>query len=259
MVLAAVAGSAAHAVEGLSVTGSFDFESEYVFRGKRLTQAAFQPSVEAGYAIGPGELYTGVWTSLPINSDNVGGVNQTQGNEINLYGGYAMPVTDMLIVDLGFTYYWYPDAVGAGTGISRTREVYVGLQGDVLLSPAVYTYYDFDLSQIVVEGSIGYSLPLSDYVGVPLSLDTAAYIGYLYAQAYNGNQRQVNEPRWQNGYIYAGGSADLVYSISDNLSFSVGVRLAGNNDGTAGGPGGDNPQLGGDTKLWWGSSLVFAF
>lgn len=258
MVVAAVAGSSAHAVEGLSVTGSFDFESEYVFRGKRFTQAAFQPSVEAGYALGPGEAYAGMWTNLPINSDNVGGVSQTQGKEIDIYGGYLMPVTDMLAVDVGFTYYWYPDAAGTGD-LGRSREIYVGVQGDVLLDPAVYVYYDFDLSQVVVEGSIGYSLPLVDYVGLPLSLDTLAYVGYLHADAYNGNQRTPGEPRWKNGYIYAGTAADLVYSISENLAFSVGVRLAGNNDGTSGGPGGDSPQLGRETKLWWGSSLVFMF
>lgn len=258
MILGAVVGSSAHAVEGLSVTGSFDFESEYVFRGKRFTQAAFQPSVEAGYAIGPGEAYAGVWTNLPINSNNVGGVSQTQGKEIDLFLGYALPVSDMLTVDTGFTYYWYPDAAGTG-GVGRSREVYVGLQGDVLLDPAVYVYYDFDLSQVVVEGSIGYSLPLSDYVGLPLSLDTIAYVGYLHAEAYNGNQRNPGENRWKNGFVYAGAASDLVYSISENLTFSIGVRLAGNNDGTAGGPNGGSPQLGGETKLWWGSSLVFAF
>lgn len=256
--LAAVIGSSAYATEGLSITGSFDFESEYVFRGKRFTQAAFQPSVEFGYTVGPGVLYTGIWTNFPVSNNN-----NTQDNEIDIYGGYALPVSDMLTLDAGFTYYWYPQAnstVNPVTmNLNRAREVYFGVQADVLLSPAVYAYYDFDREQLVLEGSIGYSLPLSEYLNVPLSLDTGAYIGYLHADAYNGNQRQAGVTKWRNSYAYAGASVDLVYAFSENLAFSIGGRVAGNNDGTAGGPANSSPQLGNEMKLWWGSSLVFSY
>lgn len=263
--LASALCGSAFAIDGLSVTGSFDFESEYVFRGKRNTQSAFQPSVEVGYNIGGGTAYAGVWTNLPVKSDNA----IVQGNEVDFYIGYAFPVTDVFTVDGGFTYYWYPDSVGAGIGgigvggakgYSQSREIYIGVQADVMLSPAVYFYYDFDLEQIVIEGSIGYSLDLAEWTNVNgLSLDAAGYVGWLHADAYNGSQRN-GVAKWKNGYGYIGGSIDLVYAFSENLAVSVGARLTGNNDGTSGANTfTGSPQLGRESKLWWGTSVVFAY
>lgn len=255
---AAILCSSAHAVDGLSITGSFDFESEYVFRGKRFTQAAIQPSVEIGYSIGPGTAYVGAWTSFPIH-----GSNNTQENEIDLYAGYALPLSDVFTLDGGFTYYLYSDPSSTNNpvtfDISRAREVYLGVQADVFLEPSIYGYWDFDREQAVVEISIGNSLPLDDYLNLPLSFDTSAHFGYLHADSYNGNQRRGGFSKWKNSYFYQGLSADLVYTVSENVSISAGARFARNNDGTAGGPAGSNPQLGGDSKLWWGASVVLSY
>lgn len=256
-------------IEDLSITGTFDFETEYIFRGKELAEQSFQPSVEFGFPVLGGDLYTGIWTNQPIKSG--------EANEIDFYGGFAYPVTEMFTVDVGFTYYWYPDSVpassadginppgtpslpgtGSNTGISQTREIYVGVSADVILSPALYFYYDFDLEQTVLEGSIGYSFDLGEYVGTEgISFDVGAYLGWLSANAYNGSQRGSVD-KWNNGYIYGGITGDLVYEISENVSSSLGIRWSANNDGSDN-TGFNGGNLGTDSNLWFGATLGFAY
>ncbi|WP_269540945.1 hypothetical protein [Cerasicoccus fimbriatus] len=258
----AIAGAATAAsadfLSDLSIAGTFDYESSYIYRGAKLAQASFQPSVDFGYSVLGGDLYAGVWTNQPIS----GGAN-----EIDFYTGYAYPVTDIFTVDAGFTYYWYPEAFGAGA-INQTREIFIGASADVLLSPAVYVYYDFDLEQTVVEFSIGYSLDLGEYVGTEgLSFDTGAYLGILNANSYNAG---MNAPKLGNGYTYGGITADLVYAFNENVSSSVGVRWSVNNDGDSQ-TGGVNPATGNfygvgpanlagaESQIWFGATLGFAY
>ncbi|WOO41898.1 TorF family putative porin [Rubellicoccus peritrichatus] len=235
-------------ISDLSITGTFDFETQYVFRGVALAQQSFQPSVEFGFPVLGGDLYTGVWTNQPITNGTA--------NEIDFYGGFAYPVTDMFTVDVGFTYYWYPEGVGATPGISQTREIYVGVSADVILSPALYFYYDFDLEQTVLEGSIGYSFDLGEYIGTEgVSFDLGGYLGWLNADAANGSQRG-GVAKAGNGYTYLGVTADLVYAFSENVSSSLGVRYSYNNDGTL---AQGAITTGKENNLWFGATLGFAY
>ncbi len=253
----AVAASSAQAqvptLEDLSISGAFVYESEYIFRGANLNGDSFQPQIEFGLPLYGGNLYAGIWTNLPIAET---GANSGFGNEVDPYIGYAYPVTDIVTVDVGFTYYWFPEI---GSAIDRTREVYVGVQADVadqiFVTPAVYFYYDFDLEQIVVEGSIGYTLDLEDLAGIPgVGVDLAAYVGFVSTDDGNAGQGPAGV---ENGYTYYGGSADLIYSLNENIAFSVGVRAAGNNDGEFGPANGAN---GGDQgSFWWGGSASFSY
>jgi len=237
----------------LSITGTFDFETEYVFRGVQLAPQSFQPSVEFGFPVLGGDLYTGIWTNQPIATDGVNTQANIVGNEIDFYGGFAYPVTDMFTADIGFTYYWYPEATTGNIG--QTREIYVGVSADVLLSPAIYFYYDFDLQQTVLEFSIGYSFDLGEYVGAEgISIDVGAYYGWLSSEDTNplgaGDQK--------NGYGYVGATADLVYAFSENVSASVGVRWAYNNDGDGAVPG-FSVNSGKESSVWFGATLGFAY
>ncbi len=257
-------------ISDLSITGTFDFETEYVFRAKELQQQSFQPSVEFGFPVLGGDLYTGVWTAQPIKAG--------EANEIDFYAGYAYPVTDMFTLDVGFTYYWYPDSAGANTNTtylyapnptvgsgyaSQTREIYFGVSADVILSPAVYFYYDFDLEQVVVEGSIGYSFDLGEYVGTEgISFDIGGYLGYLSANSYGAGSQRNQLNKWNNGYVYGGITGDLVYAFSENVSSSIGVRWAANNDGeqtSFNAPPGVTTSLGPDQNLWFGATVGFAY
>lgn len=228
----------------LSISGSFDFETMYVFRAKQVHWQSLQPGVEFGYPILGGEAYAGVWSAQPV--DNKGGVQWP--NEVDFYGGYAFPVADMLTLDVGFTYYWYPDSAPGGGLARQWREIYIGATVDVILSPALYFFYDFDQQQTVLEGSIGYDFDLGDLIGANgLSLDLGAYYGWLAADRYFGVTGD------KNGYMYGGATADLVYAFSENVGASVGVRWAANNDGSVMNQGGRQ------NNIWFGASVGFAY
>ncbi|MGF1448100.1 MAG: TorF family putative porin [Opitutales bacterium] len=256
---AAVAASSAQAqvptLEDLSISGSFVYESEYIFRGANLNGDSFQPQIEFGLPLYGGNLYAGIWTNLPISETISTG---DPGNEVDPYIGYAYPVTDIVTVDVGFTYFWFPEDSTSNT-IDRTREIYVGVQADVadqiFVTPAVYFYYDFDLEQVVVEGSVGYTLDLEDIAGIPgVAVDTAGYVGFVSTDDTSGGQGPAGG---ENGYTYYGGSADLIYSLNENIAFSVGVRVAANNDDDTGPANGLN---GGDqASFWWGGSASFSY
>lgn len=271
----AATGASADFLSDLSISGTFDFETEYVYRASKLADQSFQPSVEFGYPVLGGDLYAGVWTNQPITPATSIGVAPVFpfapaqvrtgiGNEIDFYAGYAYPVTDIFTLDLGATYYWYPEAAGFGA-INHTTEVYFGVSADVLLSPAVYVYYDFDLKQTVVELSIGYSLDLGEYVGAEgLSFDTGAYIGFLNTGDVSGGADLLGIPGSDpsNGYTYGGITGDLVYAFSENVSGSIGVRWSLNNDGADSATGiGNGPAnfFGGESQLWFGSTIGFSY
>lgn len=263
----AIAGAATAAsadfISDLSISGTFDFESEYVFRASKLAAQSFQPSVEFGYPVVGGDLYVGIWTNQPIASTTTGvpfgAIRGITGDEVDFYAGYAYPVTDIFTLDLGATYYWYPESAGFGA-INHTTEIYFGVSADVLLSPAVYFYYDFDLQQTVVEFSIGYSLDLGEYLGAEgLSVDTGAYFGVLNTNDINAGAAGTSKQ--QNGYVYGGVTADLVYAFNENVSSSIGVRWSINNDGADGTLAGNGPAnaFGGESQVWFGATVGFAY
>lgn len=228
----------------LSIAGTFGYENAYVFRGALKDRNSFQSGVELGYAVGGGEVYAGVWGSLPISNYN--GVK-----EFDYYLGYNHAI-DIVTLDTGFTYYSY-----AGQAIQHTREIYVGASVDVLLSPSLYFYYDFDLNQTVFEGSISYSLDLSQYTNVEgLSLENKAYVGFLNAR------KVLAQPGTQkNGYTYFGFASDIAYAISENVSTSFGIRWAMNTDGHN--SNASNNSVNGfgtkDNQFWFGASVGLAY
>ena len=249
MAFAGVVSANAQSIDDLSISGSFDFESEYVFRGQDIADSSFQPSVELGYSIWGGDAYAGVWSSTEVSNT----ASRTASNEIDFYLGYALTLEDYypelpLIADFGFTYYYYPD----GSNVDRSREIYLGLAAaGVLFEPALYYYYDFDLEQSLVELSIGHSVPLVDYIDVNASLELGAYAGFVTADDINAGQGANDQ---ENGYTYAGITADVVYVLSDTASASVGARWAVNNDGTQ---SPINEGLSREHSLWFGTTLNF--
>ncbi len=196
---ALVAGVSAQAQEAeasaLSVTVDVTYVSDYIFRGAQAGDASIQPSVEAAY----GDFYAGAWHTSEL-SHNDG------ATETDLYAGYGFALTDIVSLDAGVTRYTYN---GGSNG--DTTEVYVGLSADVLLSPSVYYYYDFDLETYVVEGSVGYSLPID---AANLSLDLAASVGH------------VGAPGDDRTYYVVG--ASVPYALSETATLTVGVSYIAN-------------------------------
>lgn len=202
ILLAALAvGASLQAQEPASsytITVDFPYASEYVFRGAKLADDSFQPSVE----IAKDNWYAGVWTNQPL-------INNTD-NEVDFYVGMGLPLNDTWNIDTGATLYWYPE-LDKSTGLdSTTFEGYVGITGTVSgFTPSFYTYYDFTLEAWAFQGSVGYSVPLAD----KLSLDITGTVGLV-------------EPDLGDNYTYYGIGVVLPYSLTDKATASVGVQYA---------------------------------
>lgn len=190
---ALVAGVTAQAQEAsaLSVTVDVTYVSDYVFRGAQLDNASIQPSVEASY----GDFYAGAWHSSALSGNN-------GATETDLYAGYGFAITDTLALDAGVTRYTYN---GGSNG--DTTEVYAGISADVLLSPSVYYYHDFDLEISSYIGSIGYSLPVD---AINVSLDFSASLGYIQIPS--------------EDYTYGSVGVSVPYALSETATLTAGVE-----------------------------------
>jgi uncharacterized protein (TIGR02001 family) len=203
LALAALAvGASAYAQEAkttdLSVTLDLTYVTDYVFRGATLAGASFQPSVEAAY----GDFYAGVWHSDAISGTNTAGIGDS---ETDFYAGYGFAVTEKISIDVGATRYVY-----SGGSSGDTTEAYAGLSFDVLLSPSVYYYYDFDLEISSYIGSIGYSLPVES---IGTSLDFSGSVGYIQRSGLNGDD-----------YTYGSVGVSVPYKLSDTATLTAGVQ-----------------------------------
>lgn len=193
---AGVSASAAEASKAseLAVTLDVTYVSDYVFRGVKLADASIQPSVEAAY----GDFYAGLWHSDAISD----GAASFSGSETDLYAGYNLAINETFSADLGVTRYTYN-----GGSQGDTTEVFGGLKANVLLSPSVYYYYDFDLEVSSYIGSVGYSVPV-EKVGV--SVDLSATYGYIQVPG--------------NDYSYWGVGVAVPYKLSETAKLTGAVN-----------------------------------
>ena len=216
-------------LEDLSLSTVLSFESRYIFRGEELGKESFQPSLEAGHPLGPGDLYGGVWASQDISGE--------PSDEVNFYAGYSLPLTPIFALSGGLTYYWFPDD---GSVPSEEEEPFLGIIADLPLRPAAFVYYNFALEQILVELSVGERFRLAE----KSSLQTG-FKGGL-AQANDANSDQApGKP--ENSYGYFQVYVDLVYEFNEVSSASLGARYSGREDS------------GYTDYLYWGASVSFGF
>jgi len=154
-----VAFSAAYAEEtNTAGSASVDIMSNYVWRGQKLSNASVvQPSV--------GITYGGFGANLWANYDT----DTNEHNETDLTLDYSFPV-DKLSFGIGYIYY-------ALEGVDDTQEVYLAVGYDVLLSPSLTVYYDFDQGDgAFIVASIGHSFELMDKATLNLGA-SASYNG----------------------------------------------------------------------------------
>ncbi len=267
----------------LSGTGQVAYESQYVFRGKKIADSSIQPKGEIGLQVGAdGNAYVGAWSNQPI-SRRTSAPGPDQSNEIDIFGGliYNLPVLTGVQVDIGDTYYWYPEAggqtlptnvVGSSRG-SRSDETYIGFSyntgslpmlNTTGLVPAVYLYHDWILDANVVEASLKTTWDLSHVVGMSgLTLSPTILGGWYHANRTWGDEFSTGVPgslhnNWRNGYMYWKAGFELDYQISDGCYLFGELDYEGNNDGKVGGYQGINPQLGGTpNSVWFGAGLKF--
>jgi uncharacterized protein (TIGR02001 family) len=193
LALAALVGGVsvqAQEASALSVTVDVTYVSDYVFRGAQLDNASIQPSIEAAY----GDFYAGIWHSTALKS-------RLNGTETDLYAGYGFALSDTFSLDVGITRYLYEAASG-----DDSTEAYIGLSADVLLSPSVYYYYDFDNETSSYIASIGYSLPVD---AINASLDFSGTFGF------------IQKPAGQD-YTYGSVGAAVPFALSETATLTVG-------------------------------------
>ncbi len=200
-----------------SVTSDFSYTSEYVFRGIKNSNAAFQGSVE----VGQDDVRFGVWTSQPMNSKGY-------RNETDFYAGYKVKLDRDLTADFVATYYYYPEA---STALQETHDSYeLGVGGTYDLggmnpgfagvSTSLYYYYDFRLKAQTVQLSLGYSLALKE---IGTSLDFSVFGGNVTAHDVAPDVNAVNV---HESYTYYGIGLNIPYKLAENAQVHVGASYS---------------------------------
>lgn len=206
LLLSASASALTAQADDVSVTATIDYTTDYVFRGVSLAESAIQPGVEVAI----GDFYVGSWFSAGF-----GETSQFFGDEVDIYAGYGLSLSDTLGLDVGLTYYHYPqggDFLSTDDGNAGSYEVYGGLSLDTVLSPSVYAYYDFTFEAFTLEGGLGHSLSLSDDVSLDLGLTAGLVDGDGFS--------------WEYGQL----SASLGYAFTEDVSAYVGANFVANTE-----------------------------
>jgi len=204
-----------------SVTADFSYVSTYVFRGVKITDDSFQPSLK----LAAGNAYAGLWLSEPIKGS-------AASNEIDFYGGYTFALAGGWSIDVGATYYYYPEVDAASDVDAGTFEGYVGLTGTFGgVSVGAYVYHDFTLEATTLQGSLGYGVPISS----KLSCNFALNLGYV-------------TPDSGPDYTYYGAAITLPWKITDKSTLTVGANYATNDL--------DNAE---DNLFWVNVGYTYAF
>ncbi len=219
----------------LSVSTGVDYVSQYVFRGVSLADDAIQPYAEASI----GNFTVGGWASTAIGENSV-----FAGDEFDLYAGYSVPLDSSISLDLGATYYHYPqggDFLETKDGGAGTYEVSasVGL-GDAPLAPSISAYYDLTLEAFTVEGGVSHSVE----VGEKQSFDLGLTVGLVDGDGFS--------------YEWASANASLSHALSDDVGVYVGANYALNSEDALN----FDSALNGDPKgslLWVGTGISAGF
>jgi len=232
-------------IDDIEITSTLDTVSEYVFRGVSLGENSVQPGTE----ISLGGFYVGSWYSAGFGSES-----DAQADELDLYVGYSLPLGDDISVDVGGTYYHYPQSGSlfetGDDGAAGTYEVFgsAGLN-NVPLSPTGSVYYDFTLDNLTLEGSVGHSFDL------PRDLWTAD-VGVTGGHVDQGGG---------GSYQWATGTIALNKQIIEAVSFSLHGNLTLNSDAdtlsfeSVETPTGFVPATDSSTLFWVGTGLTVGF
>ena len=230
--------------DGINPTSSIASVSEYVFRGTSLGDSSLQPSTEIGFDFG---LTVGAWYSAGLGSDS-----SVQVDEVNLYANYSLPIEGPISLDVGGTYYYFPQfgSLLETEGGAGNYEVYgsVGLS-DFALSPAATVYYDFTLENLTLEGSIGhtFTLPREGWTA-----DLGLTAGLVDSDA-------------GTDYEWGTATVSLNKAITDNIAFYLAGNFTVNSEELLGfdrevlANGFEFASVDSDTQFWFGSGLTVSY
>ena len=248
LLCATVMAPTASFASDISVSTGVDYVSEYVFRGLAFGGASVQPYAEASI----GDFTVGGWFSTQIGEESA-----LASDEFDLYVGYSVPLDSSISLDLGATYYHFPQGGsffstdGGNTG-SYEVSASVGL-GEVPLAPAVTAYYDFTFESFTLEGNVGHSFA----IGESQSFDLGLTAGLVDVSG--------------GSYEWATASASVSHSFTDDVSAYIGGNFSVNTtddtldfeeiftvdaDGVVTDISGGGTS---DSKLWFGVGVAAGF
>ena len=224
---------------------SVSLETKHAERGRIVGKMAIVPDAEVGYEVMDGaRVYFGLGGVFSMKDREEWG----HSDKISPRIGFSYDVTDMLTVDMGYTYKYFTKKFSRserddqeflyGKKMKRgSSEIYVGVSSNTLLNPAVRCAYDINNEEINVEGSVLYNIDLSDRTASGLGIELGAKVGFDSAKKFRGiglsyaknySDGWINDDAFKKDYFYYGASADLVYSFSDVAKARVGIEYVGN-------------------------------
>jgi len=220
-----------------------DVVSEYVFRGVSLGGNSIQPYVE----VSKGNFTAGTWFSTQVGSGS-----ELSADEVDFYVGYSVPLEGSISLDLGGTYYHYPQTgalFATDNGAAGTYEVSASVGFDAPLAPSISAYYDFTVEAFTVEGAVGHSAALSE----TNSADFGLTVGLVDGDGFS--------------YEWATASAALSHTLTDAASIYIGANFTLNSDdNTLDLDKFANPNTGtaflaatSDNLLWFGTGISTSF
>jgi len=212
---APAAAPAAAPEVAFTVTGTL--VSEYMFRGQRISSAAFQPAVEGA----AGDLTFGAWASKPFDGKKV---PDSSDPEIDLYASYSIALgKDMSFVP-GIMAYFYPSAPTAAGFYRSTFEPSLAFNytvEGVKFTPKVY--YDIVLEGATWEFSAAYAVTMKE-IGSELGI-TATYGTFLLNDASNGSSPAVKS--WGDYWLIG---LSMPFQVSKESKIVLGLQYTKGSD-----------------------------
>lgn len=218
-------------IENISVEGSLDLVSHYIFRGVVTTdKPTAQPSLTVGF--GESGFSFNVWGSAALKQRSI----QDAGDELDFTITYDRNLGEQyenVGITAGYIQYTFPNAK---KGERISGELFAGLSLDIPGSPSLTLYRDFGLfDELYVNGSIGHEFQLVSEGNVSLGL--SGDIGY-------------SDKTEQFEFNHVGGSISLsashsLFSASATIGLTRWIEDI-------------NPDIDEQNQVWGGVSLGFA-
>jgi hypothetical protein len=196
-------------VEKIEVSASFDFCTDYVWRGLVINDdPVFQPSVTVTKTAGQtGLLAFNVWGNYDF-TDVYG--TKSKFSEIDLTASYSLS-SGSLRLETGIIHYTFPN-----TASRATTEMYINAGYGLKVFPLAFSlgiYYDFDeIDGFYLSAKIASYIPLISR----LSLEMALLGGYGDTR-YNRGYFSVSNP----SFIDILFTADLTYKMTGSVSLAA--------------------------------------
>ncbi len=226
----------------VSGSASVDILSNYVWRGQKLSNSwVVQPSVGIGY----GGFSANIWSNYDSDASIDEGDGHGEFTETDFTLSYEYAI-DKLSLGAGYIYY-------ALDGANDTQEFFVSAGYDVLLSPSLTVYYDYDEGNgaFIVAG-IGHSFGMMK----DISLDIGATAGFNIEDKVMGLDSKGEEfTDFYNGELSAALSIPVTKAISVTPKIAYSFPLSNDAEDAISSVSND----GDDSVLYGGINLTLSF